>query len=91
MALENAIKQGKFYATQGPEIHLSRDGNLFRVDCSPVSKIVFASNKQLTKGRVFRGEDLTSAEYTVTPEHAFIRAFVVDQDGKCAWSNIIKI
>ena len=90
-SIKSAIKEGRFYATQGPEIHLSRDGNLFRVDCSPVSKIVFASNKQWTKGRVFRGENLTSAEYTATPEETFIRAFVVDENGKCAWSNIVNI
>ena len=90
-SIKSAIKEGRFYATQGPEIHLSRDGNLFRVDCSPVSKIVFASNKQWTKDRVIRGENLTSAEYTATPEETFIRAFVVDENGKCAWSNIVNI
>jgi hypothetical protein len=90
-SIKSAIKEGRFYATQGPEIHLSRDGDVFRVDCSPVSKIVFASNKQWTKGRVFRGENLTSAEYALTHEDTFIRAFIVDKDSKCAWSNIIKI
>ena len=90
-SVKRAIKEGRFYATQGPEIHLTRDGNIFSVKCSPSSKIVFASNKQWTAGRVIRGENLTSAEYKAAPEDSFIRAFVVDKNGKCAWSNIIKV
>lgn len=90
-SVKAAIRNGNFYATEGPEIHLSRKGNLFRVETSPVSKIVFASNKQWTAGRVIRGENLTSAEYTATPEDRFIRAFATDAQGKRAWSNIIKI
>ena len=90
-SVKRAIKECRFYATQGPEIHLTRDGDVFRVKCSPVSKIVFASNNQWTAGRVIRGEALTSAEYKATPQDTFIRAFVVDKDGKCAWSNIIRV
>ncbi len=86
-----AIKEGRFYASQGPEIHLSRKGDTFRVDCSPVSEIVFMSNACFSH-RTFSGEDLTSAEYTPRyPHESYIRAYVTDANGKRAWSNCIKI
>lgn len=87
----SAIKEGRFYATQGPEIHLSRKDNAFRVDCSPASEIVFMSNACFSH-RTFEGEDLTSAEYTPRyPHESYIRAYVTDKNGKKAWSNCIKI
>ncbi|MBO5036803.1 MAG: PHP domain-containing protein [Clostridia bacterium] len=89
-SVKKAIKEQRFYASQGPEIHLSRDGNTFRVDCAPVEKIVFASNQPWCR-RVFDGNGITSAEYTPLETERFIRAFVVDKDGKYAWSNIIPI
>lgn len=87
----NAIKQGRFYATQGPEIHLYQKGDAFRVDCSEVSQIVFMSNACYSK-RVFTGEALTSAEYTPRyPHEKYIRAYVVDKYGRRAWTNPIQI
>ena len=88
--IKNAIANRRFYATQGPEIHLSRDGDKFRVDCSPVSSIYFASNTAWCP-RTAKGEKITSAEYTPVPSDNFVRAFVVDENGKTAWSNIIPL
>lgn len=85
--LKRAILEKRFYATQGPEIHLTRVGDKFRVDCSPVNKIYFASNSAWCR-RSSIGEGLTSAEYIPNPSDRFVRAFVVDADGKTAWSNI---
>ena len=87
----SAIKAKKFYATQGPEIHLTQKGDSFRVDCSEVKEIVFMSNACFSR-RTFTGEALTSAEYTPRhPHETYIRAYVVDKDGKKAWSNCIQI
>ena len=57
---------------------------------SPCREIVFYSNLTWCK-RVFEGKDLTEARYTPKPEECFLRAEVVDADGKRAWSNIIKL
>jgi len=85
-----AIREGKFYATQGPEIHLFHEGDTFVVKCSPVSEIVFISNATWTP-RAFKGENLTEARYKPADYECFIRAEVMDRDGKRAWSNIIPI
>ena len=89
-SVKSAIKEQRFYASQGPEIHLSRIGDVFRVDCSPVSKIAFASNQPWCP-RVFTGDGITSAEYKPLETERFIRAFVVDENGKYAWSNMIPL
>jgi len=92
MGYVNAIKAGKFYATQGPEIHLERvDETTFRLTCSPCEKIVFLSNVVWTKGRVIRDHDLTEATYTLKPNETFIRAEITDKEGKCGWSCIIPV
>ena len=85
-----AIRKGRYYATQGPEIHLFREGDEFVVRSSPVCEIVFLSNL-VWSPRVFEGESLTEARYHPTPEERFIRAEVMDRDGKRAWSQIIPI
>ncbi len=86
----DAVRAGRFYASQGPEIHLLRDGNGFTVRCTPVREIVFYSNF-VWSPRVFEGNGLTEASYTPQNGECFIRAEVVDADGKHAWSNIIPL
>jgi hypothetical protein len=87
----NAIKQGRFYATQGPEIHLKREGNVIKLNCTPCVTINFSSNVTWAPDRAVKGEGLTHAEYVIKDCEKWIRAEVTDQYGNCAWSNIIKI
>lgn len=86
-----AIKEEKFYATQGPEIHIRRDGDEIIVICSPVSRISFFSNAVWAPSRCHRGEGLTKAVCHVQPWEQFIRAEVTDAQGKMAWSNVIRL
>ena len=88
--IKKAIAEGRFYASQGPEIHLRRENDRFVVDCSPASKIYFASNV-VWSWRVFEGEGITHAEYKPHANDRFVRAVVVDAEGKSAWTNIIEI
>lgn len=86
-----AVRDGKFYATQGPEIHLRREGDTVIVDCSPCVKIAIFSNAAWAPHRVSRGENLTHWEYPLHKCDKWVRAEVKDTDGKEAWSNIIFI
>ena len=89
--LMEAIRRGHYYATQGPEIHLLREGNEFVVKCSPVSEIALFSNSVYSEGRMVIGENLTELRYKPVPEEHYLRAEVTDQNGKRAWSQIIPI
>lgn len=88
--IKRAIVEKRFYATQGPEIHMYREGDKFCVDCSPVSKIYFASNSAWCH-RATVGEDITHAEYEPTAHDRYVRAFAIDADGKYAWTNIVML
>jgi predicted metal-dependent phosphoesterase TrpH len=88
--LIDAIRSGKFYATQGPEVHIEKIApDRVRVVCSPAAKIVFMSNTCWAAGRVVRGEDLTEAEYTRAATDRFVRAEITDIHGNKAWTNYI--
>lgn len=87
----DALRSGDFYATQGPEIHIRRDGNKAFVNCSPAVKIAFFSNTVWSPNRIFYGKDLTDASYTFPDTDRFVRAIVTDADGKTAWSNFIEL
>ena len=86
----SAVREGKFYASQGPEVHLLREGDEFVVKCSPASEIVFLSDC-VWSPRVFVGDGLTEARYKPLNFETFIRAEITDKNGKRAWSCPIKI
>ena len=87
-ALLPAIRDGKFYATQGPEVHIFREGDQVVVRCSPCCEIVFLSDWVWSK-RVFEGDGITEARYTPCEGETFIRAEVTDADGRRGWTNCI--
>lgn len=89
-AILDALKQGKFYASQGPEFrNIEVIGNQVYVETSPVSRITFISNKFWVKGRCLQGENLTERLYTVQEGEDYVRIQITDACGKKAWSNPI--
>lgn len=85
-----ALRAGRFYSSQGPEVHLIREGiDKVRVISSPVSKVAFLSNAVWASGRIIRGENIVEAGYCIKEHENFIRAEVTDANGRRAWSNII--
>ena len=91
-AIKKAIRDRRFYTSQGPKIHLSRKGNRFIVDCSPVSEIIFFSDFVVDKDAVLEGDGLTHFEYEPELEgQIFVRAMVIDANGNMAWSQHIKV
>ena len=88
-----ALAEGKFYSSCGPEIYdfYVEDGKAV-VECSPACKIRFHSDMHPT--RIFRSADeagITRAEIDVVGKrpYDYIRAVVIDKDGKYAWTNPI--
>jgi len=84
----DAIRRGDFYATQGPELHVRRDGDMLIADCSECVKIDFFSNSAWCPDKIIRGEALTHAEYKIKDFEKWVRVEVKNKDGKFAWSNI---
>lgn len=88
--LLNAIRAGSYYATQGPEVHLYREGDEYVVRCSPCSEIRYLSNAVFSR-RIFTGDGLTEARYIPQEFETYLRAEVVDKEGRSAWSAILPI
>jgi hypothetical protein len=92
LGLGRAIREKRFYATQGPALEVERteDGSICAY-CSPAVKVVFLSNVNWTAGRVVRGECITEVTYRPNPADTFVRVEITDADGRMAWSNMIQI
>lgn len=94
-AILEALKNGEFYSSCGPEIYnfYVEDGKAV-VECSSAVKIRLHSDKHPT--RIKRCEDgtMTRAEFDIVNmgwegEYKYVRAVVIDKDGKYAWTNPI--
>ena len=91
-AILNALKNGAFYSTCGPEIYdfYVKDDKAV-IECSAVSKIRLHSDMHPPK--IVKSEDgtLTRAEFDLNYKnwggYKYIRATIIDNNGKYAWTN----
>lgn len=91
-AVLRALDAGRFYASQGPEIHqIEWDENTVRIACSSAETIIFYSARPWVNKRSFCGHDLTKAEYAIQPGDRFVRCQIIDQNGKSAWASPIRV
>lgn len=84
-----AIRAGDFYATQGPRVSLSVEDGVARVSCSPASHVVFYSDSIWNTERVASGEGLTQATCKLLPHETFVRAEVIDSQGRTAYTSCV--
>lgn len=84
-----AVKRKDFYATQGPELYVKKEGDKIIADCSECVMIKFLSNASFIRPSAIRGEKLTHFEYSPKEWEKWVRVEVLDAQGKYAWSNII--
>jgi hypothetical protein len=90
-ALKEAILNGDFYASQGPDICVKRQENKLIIDTSPCEIIGTMSNLSWDRDRVLRGNDLTHFEYEIRHNEKWVRVEARDKYGKKAWSNIFVV
>lgn len=89
----NALKNGEFYSSCGPEIYdFYIENERIYVECSPVSKIRLHGFGHPTA--VFKAEngELTKGDFTLNHwagPYKYVRVSIVDKDGKIAWTNPI--
>ena len=88
-AILTALKEGRFYSTCGPEIYnFYVENGKAVVECSPACKIRFHSDMHPTRITYSADGDLIRAECSVS-DYKYVRAVVIDQNGKYAWTNPI--
>lgn len=86
-----ALLAGDFYATQGPDIDVAYNGKEVVLSCSSAEKVAIHSNIVWAPNHVIRGENITSVAYVPVKGESFVRFEVTDNNGKTAWSNIVKL
>lgn len=87
-ALVAALKAGRYYSSQGPEIlGIELDGEEIAVECSPAATISVLG--RAPTGRTVFGEGLRSARLSLASLRpgGYARIVVTDAAGKHAWSN----
>ena len=61
-----------------------------KVTCSPAARVVFYSDAIWSQERVCSGENVTQATYHLQPHETFLRAEVIDSDGRCAYTSPVR-
>ncbi len=88
-AVMDAIKSGRFYASNGPSIQdISVGDGKISVSTSEVEVINFIA--EMSRGESFTAMGdglLTGAEYKLRGSEKYVRIECFDEDGNTAWSN----
>lgn len=85
--------RGHFYSSSGPEVYEwgVREGQAGRevyVECSPAQKVYFLTYPGRGYARLNpEGGTITTAVYRPRGNELYIRAEVVDPQGRMAWTN----
>ena len=87
-AIVEALRNGRFYASQGPEfrsVEVLEDRII--VETSPVEQFLFNSNLAYVKNRCRRGHDMASSEYVFQrgSGERYVRCEITDSQGRRAW------
>lgn len=85
-----ALKNGDFYASTGPEIYdFYADGDTVHVECSPCKYIHFVNGTRPFNIVKNEGGLVTAADVKIPDGSKYIRATMVDAEGRRAWTNPI--
>lgn len=86
-----SLEKGAFYSSCGPVIKdfYVDDENIAHIETSECERILFQCDKHPSKMLEAEGEPLTKAQVNLKDEYEYIRATVVDKDGRKAWTNPI--
>jgi len=90
-AVMQALREGSYYATQGPKIDVRYEKERIVVSCSPAAHIVFYSDDVFNPERVFSGEAITQAVYHIGWQDTYVRIEVIDKDGKRAYTSPVRV
>ncbi len=89
----SSLESGAFYASCGPVIKdfYVDDENVVHIETSECERILFHCDKHPSKMIKAEGEPLVEAQANLKDEYEYIRATVVDKEGRKAWTNPIFI
>ncbi len=88
-----ALKNGHFYASTGPEIHdVWYEDGYVHISCSPAQYISLNTGTTFAKAKhAENGELLTEVSFKLHPLMKYVRFTVMDENKNLAWSNAYSI
>ena len=88
-AVIQALRDGRFYWSQGPELKgVSIENNVLKVESSPVEKIfVTLEGRDSYKAVINPGESLTQAQFPLDGKEGWFRIQIRDSRGLFAGTN----
>ena len=90
-SLMKAIREGNFYASQGPVIkQISRSGSRIEVECEGAAEAVFYSNCIWCADR-YQNEPGEHISYEIKYPDRYVRVELIGRDGKKAWSSPFEV
>lgn len=89
----SALEKGAFYSSCGPVIKdfFVDDDGVAHIEAEDCEKIIFQCDRHPSRMVVAEGEPLTKAELNLKNDYRYVRATVVDKNGRRAWTNPIFI
>lgn len=91
VSILEAIRAGRFYASQGPRFEMERIGEEIRVRSTPAQSIVFFTDTLYVPDRAVCGPAVCEAAYRIKPSDSFVRVEVTDALGNMAWSSFVRV
>ncbi|MEN6386310.1 MAG: hypothetical protein ABFD79_14085 [Phycisphaerales bacterium] len=92
-AVMDALRKGMYYASNGPQFEdFKIEGENIIVKCSPVTEICFMGPYTYSSNFMAeKGNTITQATLKIPKKAKWLRAEIVDADGRHAWTNPIVI
>lgn len=87
-ALMAALRQGRYYGSQGPILDIERTADGLSIRTSPVRSIVFMTDSPWLEERAVIGDAVTEANFRFSPTDSYVRVEATDAEGNTAWSSI---
>jgi hypothetical protein len=87
-ALLEALKAGRYYATQGPVIHdIAWGAEEVEITCTPAASVMVLGRGSRAAQSVAAGQTRVRLSYAALRAGGFARVVVADAAGRRAWSN----
>jgi hypothetical protein len=80
-----AIRERRFFASQGPWVRVREDGGALAIECTPACAIHVATSSCLAP--VLRGDGMTEARVAIADDAFYYRVEVMDSAGRMAWTH----
>lgn len=83
---------GRFFSTEGPELHLSQiSPERAIINCSAAKRVAYYTSSTAPSVEILEGDDYIVPEYSIKENDSFIMASIFDSNGNRAFSSTHRI